>query len=198
MNGVGYTAMGMYGTSISAPPPSTSFQIDLNLDWAQLARTDPENFFATLLSALAAVPSPVSSAGSSVEGAFKSHVLSLAPNPSPYSIFKTFWLPSSPTYFSLTSPASTARTPSEHRFFYWDPQPLDFNGISCSNYSALLINNGRISSGSMTIFDIGKPFFIIGCKYVCKSPHCVNQRKNRPEALQVCQWLRMSIQALLA
>ncbi|KAF9007505.1 hypothetical protein BDQ17DRAFT_1350764 [Cyathus striatus] len=182
MSGVGYPAMGMYGPSISAPPPSTFFQIDPNLekdDWAQLAKTDPNKFFGTLLSALAA-PNPVSSAGPSVEEAFKSHLVSLAPNPSQmqpipslYSILKTFWLPSSPAYFSLTASASTARTPSEHRFLYWDPQPLVFNGISCPNCSAPLINKGRISSGPVKIYDIEKPFFIIGCEYVCKSPQCV-------------------------
>ena len=88
-----------------------------------MSRTRPDRFLHALVAALEA-PNPVSGAGPSVEEAFKSHLVSLAPNsknaapsiPSLYSILKTFWLPSSPVYFSLTASASTARTPSEHRF----------------------------------------------------------------------------------
>lgn len=158
-----------------------AFQIDPSLDrdnWAELSRTRPDAFLQTLVSGLAA-PNPVSGAGPSVEEAFKSHLVSLAPNtkstpsiPSLYSILKTFWLPSSPVYFSLTASASTARTPSEYRFLYWDPQPLVFNGIACPACSAPLVNRGRISSGPIKIYDLGKPFFIIGCEYICKSVHC--------------------------
>lgn len=181
MSGVGYPPMG-YAPSISAGPNSVPFALDPNLeadDWAVQARTKPNAFLTTLLSALAA-PNPVSSAGPTVEEAFRSHLGSLSPNPSQmqpipslYSILKTFWLPSSPAYFSLTASASTARTPSEHRFLYWDPQPLVFNGISCPSCSAPLLNKGRISSGPIKIYDIDKPFFIIGCEYVCRSPPCV-------------------------
>ncbi|KAH9481806.1 hypothetical protein JR316_0006333 [Psilocybe cubensis] len=188
--GVAYPPM-PYGYSISAPiPPAVAaaaaapmFQIDPSLagdnEWADLARTNPNAFLSTLLAALAA-PNPVSSAGPTVEEAFKSHLVSLAPNPSQmqpipslYSILKTFWLPSSPAYFSLTASASTARTPSEHRFLYWDPQPLVFNGIACPSCSAPLINKGRISSGPVKIYDIERPFFIVGCEYVCRSPTCI-------------------------
>lgn len=167
-------------------PPHLGFPavpIDPNLerdDWAILARTRPTVFLTTLLSALAA-PNPVSSAGPTVEEAFKSHLVSLAPSPtqmqpipSLYSILKTFWLPSSPAYFSLTASASTARTPSEHKFLYWDPQPLVFNGIPCPSCSSPLINKGRISTGPVKIYDIEKPFFVIACEYVCKSPPCVS------------------------
>ncbi|KAF9478844.1 hypothetical protein BDN70DRAFT_879437 [Pholiota conissans] len=194
-SGVGYPAQVPYGYSISAPmPPAIAmppvFQIETTTttttaaaadDWAELARTNPNAFLGTLLNALTA-PNPVSSAGPSVEEAFKSHLVSLAPSPSQtqsqpipslYSILKTFWLPSSPAYFSLTASASTARTPSEHRFLYWDPQPLVFNGIACPNCSAPLINRGRISSGPVKIYDIEKPFFIVGCEYACRSPACV-------------------------
>lgn len=180
LSGVGYPPMGMFMPGAPIPPPVT-FQIDPNLekdDWAELAREKPNAFLTTLLNALAA-PNPVSSAGPTVEEAFKSHLGSLTPNPqqlqpipSLYSILKTFWLPSSPAYFSLTASASTARTPSEHRFLYWDPQPLVFNGISCPACSQALINKGRISSGPIKIYDIEKPFFIIGCEYICKSPQC--------------------------
>jgi hypothetical protein len=148
-------------------------------EWADLARSNPNAFLSVLLAALAA-PNPVSNAGPTVEEAFKSHLVSLAPNPtqaqpipSLYSILKTFWLPSSPAYFSLTASASTARTPSEHRFLYWDPQPLVFNGIACPSCASPLINKGRISSGPVKIYDIEKPFFIVGCEYVCRSPMCV-------------------------
>ncbi|EJF64982.1 hypothetical protein DICSQDRAFT_133682 [Dichomitus squalens LYAD-421 SS1] len=145
-----------------------------------MSRVRPDRFLHALVSALDA-PNPVSGAGPSVEEAFKSHLVSLAPNsknsaptiPSLYSILKTFWLPSSPVYFSLTASASTARTPSEHRFLYWDPQPLVFNGISCPVCSAPLINRGRISSGPIKVYDLGKPFFVIGCEYVCMSPVCL-------------------------
>lgn len=98
----------------------------------------------------------------------------MQPIPSLYSILKTFWLPSSPAYFSLTASASTARTPSEHRFLYWDPQPLVFNGIACPNCSAPLLNKGRIKTGPIKIHDIERPFFIIGCEYVCQSPQCTS------------------------
>ncbi|KAF8960032.1 hypothetical protein BDZ97DRAFT_1761005 [Flammula alnicola] len=81
--------------------------------------------------------------------------------------------PSSPAYFSLTASATTARTPSEHRFLYWDPQPLVFNGIQCPSCSAPLLNKGRISTGPVKIYDIEKPFFIVGCEYVCRSPVCI-------------------------
>jgi len=172
---------------VSVQPSSASgtqvpCSIDPNLDrddWADLARTKINAFLAALLSSLH-TPNPVSSAGPSVEEAFKSHLVSLAPNasqiqpiPSLYSILKTFWLPSSPAYFSLTASASTARTPSEHRFLYWDPQPLVFNGIACPNCSAPLTNKGRIRSGPIKVYDIEKPFFIIGCEYVCKSGPCL-------------------------
>ncbi|KAJ3915120.1 hypothetical protein F5877DRAFT_70148 [Lentinula edodes] len=84
------------------------------------------------------------------------------------SILKTFWLPTSPAYFSLTASAST-RTLSDHRFFYWDPQPLLFNGISCPSCSSLLHNEGRIKRGPLKIYDVERPFYIIGAEYVCKN-----------------------------
>jgi hypothetical protein len=180
LTGIGYPPMG-YRFSISAPVLAQS-NIDPSLDrdeWAELARNNPNAFLSTLLSSLAA-PNPVSTTGPTVEEAFKSHLVSLAPNPtqmqpipSLYSILKTFWLPSSPSYFSLTASASTARTPSEHRFLYWDPQPLVFNGIACPSCSASLTNKGRISSGPIKVYDIEKPFFVVGCEYICKSPQCI-------------------------
>ncbi|KAI0635899.1 hypothetical protein C8Q77DRAFT_1100301 [Trametes polyzona] len=176
--------------SASAPPLGPRgmngrppiFPIDPSLeqdDWAEMARNRPDRFLHALVAALEA-PNPVSGAGPSIEEAFKSHLVSLAPNsksspsiPSLYSILKTFWLPSSPVYFSLTASASTARTPSEHRFLYWDPQPLVFNGISCNACSSPLTNKGRISSGPIKVYDLGKPFFVIGCEYVCTSSACL-------------------------
>lgn len=180
--------------STSAPPIATiphhgsgvgtAYHIDPALDrdeWGELLKTNPSALLQALLVLLAA-PNPISTAGPSVEEAFKSHLVSLAPNfpqkeehliPALYSILKTFWLPSSPAYFSLTASASTARTPSEHRFLYWDPQPLVFNGIACPVCSLSLIHKGRIRSGPMKVYDLENPFFIIGCEYVCKSHICV-------------------------
>jgi hypothetical protein len=73
----------------------------------------------------------------------------------------------------LTASTSTPRTPSEHRFLYWDPQPLVFNGIACPNCSVPLNNKGRIRSGPIKVYDLENPFFIIGCEYVCKSNICI-------------------------
>lgn len=145
-----------------------------------MSRTDPQAFLRKLVDSLSS-PNPVSTSGSTVEEAFKSHLSSLAPLskttpsiPSLYAILKTFWLPSSPAYFSLTASASTARTPSEYRFLYWDPQPLVFNGIACPSCSAPLINQGRIRSGPLKVHDLNAmPFFIIGCEYACTSTTCI-------------------------
>ncbi|KAH6909279.1 hypothetical protein BKA70DRAFT_1371872 [Coprinopsis sp. MPI-PUGE-AT-0042] len=182
--GVAYPppAMGMYQQPPPVPfVPPPIIQIDPSLtgeEWSTMSRNDPNAFLSILLQALAA-PNPVSAGGPSVEDAFKLHLVSLAPTanqvahlPSLYSILKTFWLPSSPAYFSLTSSASNSRTPCEHRFLYWDPLPLVFNGIACPACSQPLINKGRITSGPVKIYDIEKPFFIIGCEYVCKSMQC--------------------------
>lgn len=183
----GYPAL-PYAYPMGAPVPPTGlphpnvFQLEPAVqgdnDWADLARTNQDLFLNTLLNALAA-PNPVSSTGPSVEEAFKSHLGSLASNPqqpsaipSLFSIMKTFWLPSSPSYFALTASASS-KVPSEHRFFYWDPLPLVFNGISCPQCSAPLHNRGRINTGPIKVYDIEKPFFVVGCKYVCSSPSCI-------------------------
>ncbi|KAL7279179.1 hypothetical protein ACG7TL_007019 [Trametes sanguinea] len=187
--GTPFIADGQWGSASAPPMPIRGgrppmFAIDPSLesdDWATLSRTRPDRFLQALVTALQA-PNPVSGAGPSVEEAFKSHLVSLAPNPNSknapsipalYSILKTFWLPSSPVYFSLTASASTARTPSEHRFLYWDPQPLVFNGISCPVCSAPLVNRGRITSGPIKVYDLGKPFFVIGCEYMCNSAMCL-------------------------
>ncbi|KAI0784513.1 hypothetical protein C8Q75DRAFT_794985 [Abortiporus biennis] len=169
--------------SLSRAPTQISFPIDPTLDrdnWADMVRQRPDIFLHTLVASLSA-PNPVSVAGPSVEEAFRAHLVSLAPSqknagtppiPTLYSILKTFWLPSSPVYFSLTASAAAARIPSEHRFLYWDPQPLVFNGIACPVCTNPLANNGRISSGPLKIYDLGKPFFVIGCEYICRSSTC--------------------------
>ncbi|KAJ7284420.1 hypothetical protein C8J57DRAFT_692488 [Mycena rebaudengoi] len=171
--------------SASAPPaPSQSAPVTAphsdRHEWAELARTKPDEFLLVLLGALE-TPHPVSLTGPSIEEAFKSHLNSLAPTgvpqsqsqliPSLYSILKTFWLPSSPSYFALTASASTVRTPSEHRFLYWDPQPLVFNGLACPSCAAPLANRGRIRSGPIIVHDLDSPFFIIGCEYACPANH---------------------------
>ncbi|KAJ7352255.1 hypothetical protein DFH08DRAFT_934709 [Mycena albidolilacea] len=176
-----------FSGSISAPvAPSPAPVIDPALqrnEWAELAHSKPEQLLNVLLAALDA-PNASSLTGPSVEEAFKSHLGSLAPPPSSsapnsangaptqtipslYSILKTFWLPSSPSYFALTASATSARTPSPHRFLYWDPQPLVFNGIACPACAAPLANRGRIRSGPLTIHDLAGPFFVIGCAYAC-------------------------------
>lgn len=167
-----------------------NFPLDPSLDrdnWAELARHRPDAFLHALVTALSA-PNPISTAGQSVEDAFCAHLASLTPSPKTntmpsipalYSILKTFWLPSSPAYFALTASASTQRsTPSEYRFLYWDPQPLVFNGIACPVCSTPLINKGRITSGPIKIYDLGKPFFIIGCEYVCRSQACLPSQQG--------------------
>ncbi|KAH7884794.1 hypothetical protein F5I97DRAFT_1502772 [Phlebopus sp. FC_14] len=184
-------------TSISAPPAAvlangvtggsshSTYPIDPNLnrdEWAELLRTKPDAFLQALLTALAA-PNPLPSSGPTVEDAFKSHLSSLSPSssqnkeahpiPSLYSVLKTFWLPSSPAYLSLIASGPNARTLSEHRFLYWDPLPLVFNGIACTTCASPLINRGRIRTGPIKVYDLEKPFFIIGCEYVCKSTTCV-------------------------
>ncbi|KAI0703784.1 hypothetical protein BC835DRAFT_1410512 [Cytidiella melzeri] len=179
--------------SISAPPmaslrppqpPSVAFPIDPSLDrdnWVELARHRPDALLHSLVTALGA-PNPPSAAGITVEDAFKAHLTSLTPAakdsnnnniPTLYSILKTFWLPTSPSYFALTASAGTSRVPSEHRFLYWDPQPLVFNGIACPSCATPLINKGHITSGPIKVYDLGKPFFVIGCEYVCRSQACM-------------------------
>lgn len=170
--------------SISAPPPVIDPALERN-EWAELAYSRPDDFLPVLLAALDA-PSSAFLTGPSVEEAFKSHLGSLAPAPtsgsssassstqtipSLYSILKTFWLPSSPSYFALTASATSARNPGTHRFLYWDPQPLVFNGIACPapGCGAPLANRGRIRSGPVTVHDLSGPFFVIGCAYVCTS-----------------------------
>lgn len=144
-------------------------------DWLELSSTKASVFINTLVELFRA-PNPVSPAGT-VEDAFKTHLNSLSTPvnqslPSLYSVLRTFWLPTSPTYFCLTG-ANATRPLLEFRFLYWDPQPLVFNGIACPNCSMPLINRGRITSGPIKIYDLEQPFYIIGCEYVCTSPTCV-------------------------
>lgn len=82
---------------------------------------------------------------------FRSHLGSLSPNRSQtqpirslYSILKTFWL--LVTSLILThSICIDSRIPSEHRFLYWDSQPLVFNGIP---FLAPLLALTRVPSSS--------------------------------------------------
>ncbi|CAL1716058.1 unnamed protein product [Somion occarium] len=174
--------------SVSAPPmaslpgrpPAPPMAIDPSLDsndWASL-RHRPDIFLHNLVASLSA-PNPIPSSGVPVEEAFKAHLFSLQSNgkngspsaiPQLYSTLRTFWMPSSPAYFSLTASATT--TPSEYRFFYWDPHTLVFNGIACPVCGEAVSNKGRITSGPIKVYDLGKPFFIIGCEYACLSETC--------------------------
>jgi hypothetical protein len=175
------------GTATAGPMPHPPIQdmgypIDPALEqdsWSHLLTTEPQKFLKKLVESLSS-PNPTSASGTTVEEAFKSHLTSLAPSskttpsiPNLYAILKTFWLPSSPAYFSLTGSANS-RTTYEYRFIYWDPHPLVFNGIACPSCSTPLINRGRIRSGPLKIHDLNdQPFFIIGCEYVCTSASCV-------------------------
>jgi hypothetical protein len=150
-------------------------------DWATLAGKNPTAFLNTLITNLAA-PYPTSHRGLSLEKAFQSHLVSLAHKnhaqstalPSLYDIMQTFWLPTSPVFFSTSASAPTRKPITDHRFLYWDPQPLVFNGIVCPRCATPLLNMGLIFSGPIKIYDLEKPFFIIGCEYICRSAHCTS------------------------
>lgn len=144
-----------------------------NDDWANLSRTSPNALVQSLIAALQS-PDPVSRTGFPLEEAFKYHVGALGTNhgvTSYYATVKTFWLPCSPSYFCLTASGSTP-TPPDYKFLYWDPQQLVFNGIACPHCSAPLTNRGIIQSGPIKVYDLGKPFYIIGTEYACTSQIC--------------------------
>ncbi|KAL1745575.1 hypothetical protein HDZ31DRAFT_81850 [Schizophyllum fasciatum] len=160
--------------------------IDPNLqqdDWPALAHAQPNAFLRALVTALNTTPGVGAPVSRAEEEAFRLHSYSLSAKaaqpehiPSLYSVLKTFWLPCSPAYFSLIASASTGRTPSDHRFLYWDPLPLVFNGLLCpACCQAPLINRSRITSAPIKVYDLPKPFYIIGCEYVCRSAQCVAQ-----------------------
>ncbi|THH13884.1 hypothetical protein EW146_g6396 [Bondarzewia mesenterica] len=121
-----------------------SHSIDPNLaedDWAVLMRTDRTALLHNLVTALYA-PNPLSATGQPIEMAFRFHIDRLAPLPdappnlTAYSTLRTYWLPSSPAYFSLFASSSKTPTPPEYRFFYWDPHHLALMGIACPHCSA--------------------------------------------------------------
>ncbi|KAI0246963.1 hypothetical protein BJV78DRAFT_1249723 [Lactifluus subvellereus] len=169
-----------YKPAEAATSPQKAIQaVDpvLHDDWSELLRTDPNTLLQSLVSSLQ-TPNPVSRAGMNVEESFKFHVNTLlaqegaGPIPQLYSILKTFWLPWSPTYFALTASSFTSPTPPEHRFFYWDPFPLVFNGIACPFCAVPLLNRGCIRSAPTKVYDIGRSFFLIGCEYACSNLQC--------------------------
>ncbi|KAH9997144.1 hypothetical protein BJV74DRAFT_877352 [Russula compacta] len=149
----------------------------LHDDWPELLRTDANMLLQSLVSSLQ-TPNPVSRTGMNVEESFKFHVNSLSPQestgpiPQLYSFLKTFWLPWSPHYFALTASSFTSPTSPEHRFFYWDPLPLVFNGIACPFCAVPLLNRGCIRSAPTKVYDLGRPFFLIGCEYSCNNMQC--------------------------
>ncbi|KIY68717.1 hypothetical protein CYLTODRAFT_394971, partial [Cylindrobasidium torrendii FP15055 ss-10] len=163
--------------TVSVKPVYEHLQPDFDgADWLVMSNNKPAAFIDTLLGLLIA-PNPVSPAGT-VEDAFKTHLNSLSTNsinqniPSLYSVLRTFWLPTSPSYFCLTG-ANAVRPLLQFRFLYWDPQPLVFNGVPCPHCGTTLSNRGRIASGPIKVYDLEQPFFIIGCEYVCQSNNCV-------------------------
>ena len=146
----------------------------LHDDWAELLRMDVNTLLQSLVSSLHA-PAPVSRVGMNVEESFKVHLTSLfAPQEGPqlYSFLRSFWLPWSPSYFTLTASSLASPTPPEHRFFYWDPLSLVFNGIACPLCAAPLLNRGCIRSAPTKVYDLGRPFFLIGCEYTCNNLQC--------------------------
>ncbi|KAG2151794.1 hypothetical protein BD769DRAFT_1686642 [Suillus cothurnatus] len=173
-------------TNGNSAPNAQHPSIDPNLnrdEWAERSCTKPNVLMQALLGAITA-PNPIASGGPSVEEAFRSHLASLMPSqtqnkdaysiPSLYSVLRTLWLPSSPSYLSLIAPRTTARViHSKHRFLYWDPLPLVLAGIHCTACGSILQNRGRIRSGPVKVYDLDKPFFIIGCEYACKSVSCI-------------------------
>jgi hypothetical protein len=169
-----------YKPTEAATSPQKAMQaVDpvLHDDWPELLRTDPNTLLQSLVSSLQA-PNTASRAGMNVEESFKFHVNTLlsqegaGPIPQLYSFLKTFWLPWSPTYFALTASSFTSPTPPEHRFFYWDPLPLVFNGIACPFCAVPLLNRGCIRSAPTKVYDVGRPFFLIGCEYACSNMQC--------------------------
>lgn len=167
-----------YKPETPASPQKAVQAVDpvLHDDWAELLRTDVNTLLQSLVSSLHA-PTPVSRVGMNVEDSFKFHVNSLfapqeGPIPQLYSLLKSFWLPCSPSYFALTASSLASPTPPEHRFFYWDPLPLVFNGIACPFCAAPLLNRGCIRSAPTKVYDLGRPFFLIGCEYVCNNIQC--------------------------
>jgi hypothetical protein len=167
-----------YKADTPASPQKAVHAVDpvLHDDWAELLRTDVNTLLQSLVSSLHA-PAPVSRVGLNVEESFRFHVHSLlAPQegsiPQLYSVLRSFWLPWSPSYFALTASSLASPTPPEHRFFYWDPLPLVFNGISCPLCAAPLLNRGCIRSAPTKVYDLGRPFFLMGCEYVCNNLQC--------------------------
>ncbi|KIY43818.1 hypothetical protein FISHEDRAFT_62056 [Fistulina hepatica ATCC 64428] len=162
-------------------------QIDPSLQsqdpWLHLASTDSDAYFRDLVAAMNAIAKSATQMSGEGE-AFRLHLEYLstkAPQsemPALYTMLKTFWLPTSPPYFSLVASSSIVRTPSNHRFFYWDPLPLLFNGLSCPDCTSPLFSKGRIESGPIKIFDLSKPFYIIGCEYVCQSQACCSRTSH--------------------
>ncbi|KAG2045608.1 hypothetical protein BDR06DRAFT_1015476 [Suillus hirtellus] len=107
-------------TNGNAVPNTQHPSIDPNLncdEWAELSCTKPNILMQSLLGAITA-PNPIASRGLTVEEAFRSHLASLMPSqnqnkdahsiPSLYSVLRTLWLPSSPSYLSLIAPQTTA------------------------------------------------------------------------------------------
>lgn len=162
------------GAIIQHVPIDPNLQMD---DWAIISREKPIAFLGALVAALT-ISTPKATTTPTVEDAFNYHLTTLIPNtsqssvPSLYSLLKTFWLPTTPPYFVFTSSPSSSRLLSEHRFFYWDPQLLILDGITCPHCPATLVHRGCIKSGPIKVYDFQGPFFIIGCEYTCSSSTC--------------------------
>ncbi|VDB86678.1 unnamed protein product [Peniophora sp. CBMAI 1063] len=154
------------------PPPTTN-------EWLELSRTNPNALVQQLVIALQS-PNLASRAGLSLEDSFHMHVHANSPPPGQplsavpaiYTAVRTFWLPTSPAWFSMTASGSTNAPAPEHRFLYWDPLPLVVGGVPCAYCNTPLIHRGNIKTGPLKVYDFGRPFYIIGCEYHCTSPTC--------------------------
>lgn len=141
-------------------------------EWATLLRTDEEAFLHNLVISLGPI-----APSSTAREAFATHLKALKPNggiPYLYSVVRTFWIPSSPAFFSLVSPSGTGRpVQTADRFFYWDPLPLIVMGLPCpGGCGGVLTNRGSIAHGVLAVHDLRGPYYIMGAEYVCSSAKC--------------------------
>ncbi|KZV61644.1 hypothetical protein PENSPDRAFT_759288 [Peniophora sp. CONT] len=161
------------------PPPEPATPAPPINEWLELSRSNPNALVQSLVASLH-TPNLPSRAGLSLEESFNMHVHANTPPPTQqqntvpaiYTAVRTFWLPTSPSWFSMTASGSTNAPAPEHRFLYWDPLPLVVGGVQCAYCTTPLIHRGNIKSGPLKIYDFGRPFYIIGCEYACTSPTC--------------------------
>jgi hypothetical protein len=113
--------------SLSAGPSRITHLTSPTNEWTTLLREDKNTFLHHLTLSLA----PIIPASTARE-AFNTHLMALKPNngiPYLYSVVRTFWIPCSPSFFSLVTPSGSGRpiqTPD--RYF-----SSSFAGLSVSD-----------------------------------------------------------------